>query len=413
MKSSTYPAEQYVPDVTEPTAPPDWRVRRNAIRRRKGLQWSWRKAVPPAWRVALLFLTLVQISNFALDHVGGAIAIEGDAWGALKQIAACEQQSKTPDIVILGSSRAQAGIAPPVLDGELSARLGRPFVTCDMAVTTSVPMEDYFMLRHLLADGVRPKFIIYATADFAFNTAITETLPPTRDNLEYLAHLSDLPDLARSHVAAGTGSLLTTTSWYLDFITARLVRFYADRRGFELALCQPVPTFGPCPTILPDNAGFVASPATPLRRYPIDATEGWYPLPEATQLSLDHSAAQYTAWLTHYHVAPDALGYLGRLVDMAHANHMGIILLNTPILPQHLAFFPRPTDYLSYLDALHQFASSHHVPFYDEGLGFDDDLNDFADTNHLNYWGALAFSGWLAATVLPAEYQRQVLTPGR
>ena len=366
------------------------------------------KRISLSWRIALLFLCFIVVSNVVLDHFGGEIAVEGDAWGALRQLAACEKQSHTPDVVILGSSRAQAGIAPPALDGELSTRLGRRFITCDLAVTTSVPMEDYYMLRRLLADGVHPKFIIYATADFAFNTAVTETNVPVRDNLEYLAQLSDLPDLIHSHVADGTGSLFASTSWYLDFVAARLSRFYADRRGFQIALCQLQPSFGPCPNILPNYATVVSSPATPLRTYPIDAAEGWYPLPEATQRSLDNSRYQYTTWLTHYQVAPDALDFLGRLVDLAHSNHIGIILLNTPILPQHLAFFPKPTDYLTYLDALHQFAQVHNVPFYDEGLGFDDDINDFADTNHLNYWGALAYTGWLGTQVILPEFQRQV-----
>ncbi len=356
-----------------------------------------------AWRITLAFLLLLALSNLALDHFGGQISIDGDAWGALRQISACERRTKRPDVVIMGSSRAQAGIAPPVLDGELSARLGREFITCDLAVTTSVPLEDYYMLRRLLDDGVRPRLIIYATADFAFNTAVTETNVPVRDNVEYLARLSDLPDLARTHIADGTGSLLASSSWYLDFAAARLVRFYADRRGFEIALCRLTPRFGPCPGILPDDPTTVASPPTPLRAYPIDAAEGWYPLPEATALSLENSRWQYTAWLAHYHVAPDALAYLGRLVALARAHGSGVVLLNTPILPQHLAFFPQLTDYVTYLTAIQQFAAQHQVPFYDEGLGYDDDIHDFADTNHLNYWGALAFTGWLGIhVVLPA-----------
>ncbi len=358
------------------------------------------------WRIALTFLLLLALSNLALDRFGGDISIQGDAWGALQQIAACEQQSATPDVVILGSSRAQAGIAPPVLAGELEARLGRRFIICDMAVTTSVPMEDYYMLRKLLDDGVRPRLIIYATADFAFNTPVTETNVPVRDNLEYLAQLRDLPDIARTHVADGTGSLFQSSSWYLDFAAARLVRFYADRRGFEIALCKLKPDFGPCPGILPDDAATVASPELPGRVYPIDAREGWYPLPEATTLSLENSRWQYTTWLAHYQVAPDALDFLGRLVDLARANHAGIVLLNTPILPQHLAFFPQPSDYLHYLNALQQFAATHHVPFYDEGLGFDDAQGDFADTNHLNYWGALAFTGWLGVHVVLPQFQQ-------
>jgi hypothetical protein len=366
-------------------------------------------AIPAPWRRALLFLLLLSLSNVVLDRFGGQIAINGDAWGALRQIAACEEQSMTPDVVIMGSSRAQAGIAPPVLDGELGERLGRSFVTCDLAVTTSVPMEDYYELRRLLDDGVRPRFIIYATADFAFNTPVTEANVPVRDNVEYLAGLSDLPDLAQTHIADGTGPLLGGASWYLDFIAARLVRFYADRRGFEIALCNLAPNFGPCPDVLPHDATTVSSPDTPLRTYPVDFAQGWYPLPEATARSLENSRWQYTAWLAKYQVAPDALAYLGRLVDLAQSRHIGMILLNTPILPQHLAFFPHPSDYLTYLTALQQFAAAHHVPFYDEGLGYDDDIHDFADTNHLNYWGALAFTGWLGVQVVLPEYQRQVL----
>jgi len=364
--------------------------------------------VPRPWRVALVTLLLLSLTNLALDRIGGNISVEGDAWGALRQLAACERQGNTPDVVILGSSRAQAGIAPPVLAAELATRLGHRVITCDLAVTTSVPLEDYYLLRRLLEDGVHPRFLIYATADFAFNTTVTETNVPVRDNVPYLARLGDLPDLAQTHIADGTGPPWDGASWYLNFAAARLVRPYADRRGFEIALCQIAPDFGPCPDIVPHYPTTVASPATPTRTYPIDAAEGWYPLPEATPLSLANSQWQYTNWLRHYAVAPDALAYLGRIVDLTRTNHMGMVLLNTPILPQHLAFFPRADDYLTYLDALHGFADAHGVPFYDESLGVDEDANDFADTNHLNYWGALTFTGWLTVHVVLPEYQRQL-----
>ncbi len=371
--------------------------------------WTVARRVPPPWRMALAMLALLLLSNLALDTLGAPLAVESDAWGALAQIARCERQSQTPDIVVLGSSRAQAGIAPPILDGEVSARLGQRIVTCDMAVTTSVPMQDYLMLRKLLADGVRPRFIVYATADYEFNSPVAETNVPVRDNLEYLSTLGDLPALARSRVADPSAGPWNGGSWYVDFAATRLVRAYGDRLGIEIALCRLAPAFGPCPSLIPTPATAVRSTAAPGNTYPIDEAQGWYPLPEATDRSLLNSRAQYTAWLSHYQVSPDALDYLGKLVTLARDHHIGIVLVNTPILPRHLAFFPRVTDYLTYLDALYRFAAAHGVPFYDEGLGLMDDQADFADTNHLDYWGALAFTGWLGAHVVAPEFARQVL----
>ncbi len=391
-----------------PPLPPHANQRSVSVPSVKSSVRSMLNLVPRPWRIALVTLALLSLTNAALDRGGGTVSVEGDAWGALRQLAACERQGNAPDVVILGSSRAQAGIAPPVLDAQLATRLGHRVITCDLAVTTSVPLEDYYLLRKLLDDGVHPRFLIYATADFAFNAAVTETNVPVRDNVQYLARLSDLPDLAQTHIADGTGPPWEGTSWYLAFAAARLVRPYADRRGFQIALCQLRPDFGPCPDIVPHYATAIASPETPARTYPIDAAEGWYPLPEATPRSLENSRWQYTDWLAHYAVAPDALAYLGRIVDLTRANRMGMILLNTPILPQHLAFFPQMADYLTYLDALHGFADAHGVPLYDASLGFDDDVNDFADTNHLNYWGALAFTGWLVGHVVLPEYQRQL-----
>ena len=397
MTTITKPTIPAVPQPQGPHSTSVWLSVRSVI----GL-------VPRPWRVALATLMMLSFTNFALDRFGGTISVEGDGWGALRQLAACERQGNAPDIVILGSSRAQAGIAPPVLDAELATRLGHRVITCDLAVSASVPLEDYYLLRRLLEDGVHPRFLVYATAEFAFNAAVTETNFPVRDNVRYLARLSDLPDLTHTHIADGTGSSGHPVSWYLDFAMARLMRPYADRRGFEIALCQLQPKYGPCPTIVPHYPTTVASPELPGRTYPIDAAEGWYPLPEATPSSLDYSRWQYTSWLARYAVAPDALNYLGRIVDLTRTNYMGMVLVNTPILPQHLAFFPNSGDYLIYLDALHHFADAHNVPFYDESFSFDGDLNDFADTNHLNYWGALAFTGWLALHVVLPEYQQQL-----
>jgi hypothetical protein len=382
------------------------RLPRRRPRRHRFPSAQWMRRVPLPWRIMLVFVTLIAISNVALDKLGSGLAQTSDGWGALNQIAACEHQSMTPNIVVMGSSHAQAGIAPPVLDGEVAARLDKPIITCNVGVTTSVPMQDNYMLRRLIDDGVRPKFIIYVASDYAFNSPIAEQNQPVLENLEYLTNLSDLPAIANTTVGKQS---IDKVPWAMDFAEGQLVRLYADRQGIQDALCQIKPDFGPCPDLLPSPAYPVASPDTPLRVYPIDKAQGWYPLPEATTKSLLNSQYQYKSWLRNYQVSPDALHYLGRLVDLARSYHIGMIMINMPVLPRQLAFYPQVGDYVTYLDALYQFSHDHSVPFYDEGLGWDDDINDFADTNHLNYWGALAFTGWLGVHAVVPEYQRQVL----
>ncbi len=318
------------------------------------------------WRVVLIFVLLVLLSNMALDTVGSALATNSDEWGALQQLRACEHQSHTPDVVVLGTSRAQAGIAPPILSAQMSEALGRHIVVCDVAVTTSVPLEDRYMLRQLLADGVHPRLVVYATAEFTYNSDIAQSNTPVRDNIEYLARLSDLPDLLQTSLGdPAQGQWNTSGAWYLDFIATRLFRLYADRRGIQIAVCQLIPAFGPCPGIVPQPATTVASPATPRRTYPIDAAQGWYPLPEMTARSLQNSQQQYSWWLSAFHVAPDALQALAAMADLARSAGCGFVVITTPLLPRHLAFFPQVADYSAYLDTLYQFSAQHHMPFYD------------------------------------------------
>lgn len=388
-----------IPPVSSVASPlPLWR--RTPFR-----QWL---RIPRPWRMALVFLALLLTSNALLDS-DWEIGIQSNSWGVLQQLHACERQSMVPDIVIMGSSRAQAGIAPPIISAQLGPQLGHHLIVCDMAVTTSVPLQDEYMLRQLYADGARPRMIVYAAADYAFNSPVALTNTPVRDNLEYLAHLSDLPELVQTRVTDPRNGPWDGTSWLLDFIAGRLVRAYADRKGLEAALCGLRPGFGVCRDLVPPPPpAAIPSTARPGIAYPIRRDLGWYPLPEMTQRSLQNSQAQYTAWLANYRVAPDALAALGRLVGMGRDHGAAIVLITTPILPRHLTFFPHPADYLTYLDALHTFATTHHIPFYDTSFGLDDDPADFADTNHLNYWGALSFTGWLTAHIIGPEWRRQV-----
>jgi hypothetical protein len=401
------------PEQAQQPPAPDLFVGQSRLARRfrhgrtRGRWRAFGQQVPLAWRIVLALVAGILVSNVAIGVWGSDLTRQSDAWGALSQLAACEDKGPTPDVVIMGSSRAQAGIAPPVLSDELSARLGQRIVSCDMAVTTSIPVQNYLMLHKLLADGIHPRFVIYATADYEFNSPVAETNVPVLDNLEYLATPGDLPDLMRIGVG---GQHWNNTSWALDFAATQLVRAYGDRRGIQIALCGLAPQFGPCPSILPaPQATSVQSTVAPGRSYPLDIADGWYPLPEATTRSLLNSQAQYQQWLSNYQVSPDALSYLGKLVDLCHASHIGIVLVNMPMLPQQLAFYPVLTDYLTYIGALYRFSDEHGVPFYDEGLGLMDDRSDFADTNHLDYWGALSFTGWLAVHVVEPEFQRQVL----
>lgn len=397
-------SQPYTPDV-RPEIPWQQRMRPSPMARRWERFARFVRRVPLPWRVALAFVALVVMSNAWLDGMHTNLVTDGNVWGAVKQLEACERQGTSPDVLIIGSSRAQAGIAPPIIAAQFDNAFGRRTIICDLAVTTSVPMQDYYLLRKLLRDGIHPKFIIYATADFAFNSPAIQPQEPVRDNMDYLATLADLPNIMQMPVADTRQPAVNGAPWLLDFVASRLFRVYADRKGFQIALCRWKPDFGPCPDIL---AGTVLDHTRYI--YPVDPAQGWYPLPEATAVSLQNSANQYRVWLAHYQVAPDALAYLDQTVQLARKQGIGLILLNTPILPQHLAFFPQVSDYATYVDTLHRFAEAHGVPFYDEGLGFDDNLADFADTNHLNYWGAIHFTGWLTKQILIPEFRHQVLT---
>jgi hypothetical protein len=40
------------------------------------------------------------------------------------------------------------------------------------------------------------------------------------------------------------------------------------------------------------------------------------------------------------------------------------------------------------------------------GLGFINNPSDFADSNHLNYWGAIHFSGLISTQIILPELQK-------
>jgi hypothetical protein len=334
-------------------------AREEAVVKRRRSPWSsWHGGSILAW--TLLWLALGQgaiILFLEWRHPEFLDPKYGCRVAALRACIATQQ--KRPLILILGSSRAEQGFRPSLL--ESNADGVSPFFY-NLARGGSSPLLYLLTLRRLLADGIHPDHLLI------------EIFPPALTEEEagvtiYKPTLRDLPLLSRYSVHP--------RSWVF-WLQDRLLLWYKYRNGF-LAWAAP--------ETLPPNARW----GDRLWNYQggewRQIGEGASP-DERCRLH-DDAHHRYFQSLQQFRIGADAESALKELLTLCRSQRIGVTLFLMPEASEFRNWYPSKTHRRlnAYLDMLR---SDWHLTVIDTRPWIADE--EFADGHHLLSGGAATFT---------------------
>ncbi len=383
--------------VTATTSPPA--LRATPSRSGRG-EWRARLA---HWRLrmaammALLFVIAnlgVQLNRRYFDVLSsGGYGLEAD----LAKIHECESFGRAPDVLYMGSSRAEDGVDPGLIDAMVGVQTGRNVLGCNIAMSGSTFTSDYFAFKRMVEDGYAPKMIVENLFEFNINAnAFVDGYAPAAYHDTWLADLSDTPALMRQY--SGWHARLGLS----DFVVGKLIPLYGDRYGILKALCQGS-SIGPCTTALPgvswnDRDYYTRNPMLGWR--PINDVTLADKLTPAQQQALAAEIAMFRRdYLPNFQLIGTDPPYLTKIVQLAQQHHVKVELVVSPLhqMYRDLLTSRQWTAIMAYWQS---FAQRHGAGFYDQHLAVGYTDADFNDPHHLSIAGADKFSAWLAQNVV-------------
>jgi hypothetical protein len=377
--------------VVAPLASPDSAQQRWHTKRRYF-------AVTAAVTLLLLVLTNVamQFNRRFFDVLSsGGMGNEYD----LLKVQECESLGRTPDVVLLGSSRTENGEAAPFVDQALDQNPAVSVLTCNMGMSGSTFESDYFALKRMIEDGYTPKLVIENAFEYNINAnGGADSYSPAIYHATWLADASD----ASAFITSSYAPLGLLSS--ANFLAQKLIPVYGDRVGLLKTICQNV-TWGPCGEPL---AGVSWADRN---FYLHDPDLGWHPLTDHNmgqktqaeqqiiETELDYFRANY---VQNFQLIKGPPPYLTKLVTLAHAHHIRVSLVVSP-LHQLYRDLLTPQQWHAIMAYWETFSQTNGVAFFDQSaaVGYAD--SDFRDPHHLSAAGAEKFARWMAQNIVAPE----------
>jgi hypothetical protein len=348
--------------------------------------------------VTLLLLVLanaaVQVHRRFFDVLSsGGMGNEYD----LLKVQECESLGRTPDVLLVGSSRAENGEAAPVVDQTLTDSTGARVLTCNIGMSGSTFESDYFAFKRMVKDGYVPRLVVENAFEYNINAnGGADSYYPAIHHATWLADASDV------------GAFRVPTSGHpddwaggADFLAQKLIPIYGDRVGLLKAMCQQV-QWGPCGERMEGvswaNRFF----------YLHDPYLGWHPLTDRNMAEQTADERQSIAselaffranYVQNFQLLHGPPEYLSKLVSLAHAYHVQVALVVTPLHTLYRELLS-PAQWQAIMAYWRTFSGENGVAFFDESqaAGYTD--ADFRDPHHLAATGAEKFARWMALNVV-------------
>lgn len=318
--------------------------------------------------------------GLALDHAPLRVRFP-QAAGVLRKAAKLE---RSPDVVILGSSRFRASVMTREMDDVLRKGHGQaPPVLLNAAVEAGDGYAMDLLLRRLLAAGVRPRL------------ALIEISPETlaRRNGWMNAHI------ARQLTFPEEAAILPeiALSRKIDLlVAARLNPVYFYRREILIWITGRKPPF----LRVPDPAE-VAREQSSQESADAVAPEPGAGDPERAaeefRRRAGRGARHIRKWLRKYEISGIAAEGLDRLLERCRAHGVKAILIGPPVTAVHRAVYTDDVE-SAFRAHLKDLAKRYGVGYVDYRERLPDDL--FLDNHHTNAEGARTFSRLLAEEVV-------------
>jgi hypothetical protein len=286
-------------------------------------------------------------------------------WPALRQLVA--RDPDRPLLLMLGSSRACWAFRAGVLDGMPDSD-GRPLHVYNFGIPATGPIYELFYLRDMLAEGIRPRFVLI------------EFLPPLLCEPQRGAlteeGMTGFEDLSASRLLQWAPYLHRPGKRVRAWLESRIAPWYAFRRGIQLDLkCllegEPFPSY---PAV--DDWGWTL--LTPL------------PWPaEERERRLEVAKGGYAPGLSRFRLGKKPAQALRELLDLCRREQIPAALVVMPESSQFRSWYSdaAKTAIRGLLDELSQ---TYGVEVIDAQCWLADD--DFEDGHHALLHGANVFT---------------------
>lgn len=315
----------------------------------------------------LLWYALVQLFPLSLKDRWQLIgtANEERKWPALRRLV--DEDPDRPLVLMLGSSRACWAFRAGALDGMPDSD-GRPLRVYNFGIPATGPIYELFYLRDMLAEGIRPRFVLIEFLPPLLNAAQRGAL--TEEGMTGFAWLSAqrmrqwMPYLRRP------GRRIRT------WLEARIAPWYAFRRQLQTEL-----------------QFFAAGKPLP-QHEPVDEW-GWHlpspvPLP-ASELERRRKLAHegYSPGLSHFRLGKRPTKALRQILDLCRQEQIPAALV---VMPESSAFrsWYCPEGKTAIRGLLDQLSRTYGVEVIDAERWLADD--DFEDGHHPLPHGADVFT---------------------
>jgi hypothetical protein len=285
---------------------------------------------------------------------------------------------KTPiDVAIIGSSRVEAAISAPILEQELSAKLGRPIHVANLAIPEEGRNLHYLVARELIENHPETRIILVSVVEQA------ELSHPA------FRYLGDVDDLLKA-------PLLINHYYFLDaaFLPYRQMSYFWQ-------------------TQFPSWFGVSRTPRSDYQGTGFDTTHNFYlpsgklvdrafvAPPDKLAAGSKHQVEEYGGPYhprSHWHEINNPLEpeYSRRLVNVAKDHCVETIFVRLPFYdsPPNMYDSSFYTNLAPLLDA--------------EQLSHDP--HNYQDTGHFNHYGTEQVSPWLFSNLSP--YLAPLQNPG-
>jgi hypothetical protein len=285
-------------------------------------------------------------------------------WQRLRQVAA--GQPERPLLVMLGSSRAEAGFQAGALQ-DLPGPDGKPFVTYNLGLPACGALHELLLVQQMLREGIRPRLLLVEYVTPLLNQPrrgiICEEywLAPRRFTLREVQTLQ--PYLARPDYV------------WRGWLEARLAPWY-DLRGEVQSWAE-------------DHLSGRGEAAEP---FPLDGS-GYRSLgrvsPEMRLTGQKFTYQKYHKSLRRFEVSAGQARALADLLTCCRREHIPVVLVLMPETPLFHSWYA-PAGLAASRRLLARLQSEYDVPVVDATAWLDPP--DFADGNHLFTWGAETFT---------------------
>ncbi len=315
----------------------------------------------------LVWYAVVLVIPLLLQHRWQRIgpAHEARKWPVLRQLVS--DQPDRPLFLMLGSSRSCWAFRAGCLNGMPDSD-GRPMNVFNFGIPATGPISALFHLRDMLAEGIRPRFLLIEFLPplmcEAQRGALTEEGMTGFENLSTRRFLQWLPYLYRPEKRARL------------WLEARINPWYAFRRHIQLELrClatrKPFPTYEP----IDDWGWHIALP------FPFSAVD--------REKRIEQARGGYSPGLGHFRLGKKPTRALRELLDLCREEHIPAALVLMPESSEFRSWYSEDakTAIQGELDALRR---DYGVPIVDAQRWLADE--DFEDGHHTLLHGADVFT---------------------